>query len=78
MLSGVYPVLVQADVRGVLQLQRHRPPQHAHRHDVQLIQQDQREVRQVSQFSCAFFIVYNPLVFVNDSCVSFAYILQKY
>ena len=61
MLSGVHPVLVQADVRGVLQLQRHRPPQHAHRHDVQLIQQDQREVRQVSinyQRSALGFLAY--------------------
>ncbi len=43
--KGIHPILGQADVWHLLLLQRYRPSQHAHRHDVKLVSKDLNEVR---------------------------------
>ena len=41
--KGVHSVLGSVDVRHLLMLQHHRPPQHAHRHDEQLLSEYLRQ-----------------------------------
>ena len=58
--EGLHEVLGAADVRDLQLLQHDRAPQHAHRHDVQLIPVNIFEVRHVSKTSTIFTVKYLP------------------